>query len=288
MKRIEIRHTTRYDFEAAVTLGPHTLRLRPREGHDLRIAASVLDIVPEATLGWRRDLYDNVLGIAEFAGEPVTTLIIESRVQVELYETRPLNFLVADHAVHFPFSYESEESIALRPYLEPVYEDHPAFSEWLAGYHGVNGTPETFAVLDGMNRRIYEQFAYETRNEAGVLPPAETLHRGKGSCRDLAALMLETCRRLGIAARFVSGYVHGPATEAGGAASHAWVEIYLPGGGWKGFDPTNATLVGPDHIPVAVHRHPEAIAPVAGTFTGPPDLLPALTVDVQITEPADD
>ncbi|MGD8936600.1 MAG: transglutaminase family protein [Thiogranum sp.] len=282
MKRIEIRHTTRYDFEAAVTLGPHTLRLRPREGHDLHIVVSALDIVPEAVLSWRRDLYDNVLGVAEFAGAPVIALIIESRVEVELYETRPLNFVVADHAVHFPFSYESEEWIALRPYLDPVYDNHAAYSAWLAEYHRVKGTAETFTVLDGMNRRIHEQFVYETRNEPGVLPPAETLRRGKGSCRDLAALMLESCRQLGIAARFVSGYVHDPATEAGVAASHAWVEVYLPGAGWKGFDPTNGTLVGPDHIPVAVHRHPEAIPPVAGMFTGPAGSMPELTVDVHM------
>ncbi len=288
MKRIEIRHTTRYDFKTAITLGPHTLRLRPREGHDLRIAASVLEIVPEATLGWRRDLYDNVLGVATFAGAPAATLIIQSRVEVELYETRPLNFLVADHALHFPFNYELEEWIALRPYLDPVYDSHPAFSKWLAEFSYVAGTAETFAVLDAMNRRIYDQFGYETRDEAGVLAPAETLRRGKGSCRDMAALMLETCRRLGIAARFVSGYVHGPATEAGGAASHAWVEVYLPGAGWKGFDPTNGTLVGPDHIPVAVHRHPEAIPPVAGTFTGPPGLMPALVVDVRMTRLSED
>lgn len=288
MKRIEIRHTTRYDFEAAVALGPHTLRLRPREGHDLRIAASVLDIVPEAALSWRRDLYDNVLGVAEFVGAPVITLIIESRVEVELYETRPLNFVVANHAVHFPFSYESEEWLALRPYLDPVYDSHPAHLAWLADYRHVNGPTETFTVLDGMNWRIHEQLAYETRSEPGVLPPVETLRRGKGSCRDLACLMLESCRQLGIAARFVSGYVHGPATEVGGAASHAWVEVYLPGAGWKGFDPTNGTLVGPDHIPVAVHRHPEAIPAVAGMFTGPRGSMPTMTVDVHIIRLAGD
>jgi len=135
-----------------------------------------------------------------------------------------------------------------------------------------------------MNHRIHTDFAYEVREEVGVLAPAETLRRGAGSCRDLAALFLESCRRLGIAARFLSGYVHGPATEAGGAASHAWAEVYLPGAGWKGFDPTNASVVGPDHIPVAVHRHPEAVPPVAGTFTGPKNISQALTVAVQINQ----
>jgi transglutaminase-like putative cysteine protease len=93
---------------------------------------------------------------------------------------------------------------------------------------------------------------------------------------------MEACRRLGIAARFVSGYVHDPASESGGAATHAWSEVYLPGAGWKGFDPTNATVVGPDHIPVAVHRHPEAVSPVAGSFIGAKDLNSNLSVDVKI------
>lgn len=283
MKRIEIRHTTRYSFGVPVQLGRHTLLLRPREGHDLRLVSSTLDITPNAVLTWRRDLYDNVMGIAVFGKEPVAQLSIVSREEVELYETMPLNFVVEEHALHFPFSYRPEELAALRPYLEPIYINHPRLTDWLADYRQEPAGTETFSILDRMNRQIHADFDYEVREEAGVLPPAETLRRGRGSCRDMAALLLESCRQLGIAARFISGYIHGPATEAGGAASHAWAEVYLPGAGWKGFDPTNASVVGPDHIPVAVHRHPEAIPPVAGSFTGPPNLKPALTVDVQIT-----
>jgi len=284
VKRLQIRHDTRYSFGAPVQLGPHTLLLRPREGHDLRIASSALDITPTATLTWRRDLFENVLGIAVFGAEPVTDLTIVSTLEVELYETMPLNFLVEDHALHFPFRYRPEEQAALRPYLEPIYSDHSRLASWLAPFEHVPKSTETFSVLDRMNHRIHTDFAYEVREEVGVLTPAETLRRGAGSCRDLAALFLESCRRLGIAARFLSGYVHGPATEAGGAASHAWAEVYLPGAGWKGFDPTNASVVGPDHIPVAVHRHPEAVPPVAGTFTGPKNISQALTVAVQINQ----
>lgn len=283
MKRIEIYHATRYHFGVPVQLGLHSLLLRPREGHDLRIAASKLDIVPSATVTWRRDLYDNVLGVAAFERDSGAQLSIVSRVEVELYETMPLNFVVEPHALHFPFEYTPEEETALRPYLQPVYSSQPRLTAWLAHYRQSSAGSESFAILDGMNRRIHADLEYESRAEAGVLPPAETLRRGKGSCRDMAALMLESCRQLGIASRFVSGYVHGPATEVGGAASHAWAEVYLPGAGWKGFDPTNASVVGPDHIPVAVHHHPEAIPPVAGSFTGPRDLLPTLEVDVQIT-----
>jgi transglutaminase-like putative cysteine protease len=284
VKRIEIRHTTRYGFGTPVSLGHHTLLLRPREGHDLRIASSVLQILPHGVVTWRRDFYDNVLAVAEFASAPCEELVIESRVEAELYDTMPLDFTVDDHALHFPFEYEVEERIALGPYLELVYSDDPSLTDWLSPFGDLPADTETFSILDRLNHRIQADFGYEIRETEGVLAPGEMLHLGKGSCRDMAAFFVEVCRRLGIAARFVSGYVHGPATEAGGAASHAWAEIYLPGAGWKGFDPTSAVVVGPDHIPVAVHRHPEAVPPVAGTFTGPPGAAPELTVDVQINQ----
>lgn len=287
MKRIEIRHLTRYDFASPVNLGPHILSLRPREGHDLRIASSALTITPDATVTWRRDLYDNVLGVATFAGRGSRALQIESRVKVELYDTMPLDFLVEPHALHFPFEYRSEERVGLAPYLQPLRRDPASIVHWLEPYRESASGTETFALLDRMNGDIHTRLGYEVRGEEGVLPPSETLRRGKGSCRDLAALLIESCRQLGIAARFVSGYAHGPATEAGGAATHAWAEVYLPGAGWKGFDPTSAAVVGADHIPVAVHRDPEAVPPVAGSFIGPTSLSPTLRVDVQISQLGD-
>lgn len=282
MKRIEILHVTRYAFGSPVSLGPHVLLIRPREGHDLRIASSMLEISPTATVSWRRDLYDNVLGVAGFGPQEVFALEIRSRLEVELYDVMPLNFLVEEHALHFPFAYRPEEVVGLGPYLQSVYCDHPRLDQWLEPYRSSPVGTQTFSVLDRMNSDIHSRFGYEIREEEGVLPPAETLWRGTGSCRDLAALFIESCRRLGIAARFVSGYVHGPATEVGGAVTHAWAEVYLPGAGWKGFDPTSAAVVGPDHIPVAVHRHPEAVPPVAGSFTGPLGVSVSLNVNVQI------
>jgi transglutaminase-like putative cysteine protease len=287
MKTIEIRHTTSYSFAAPVRLGPHTLLLRPREGHDLRIASSALNINPTAGVTWRRDLYDNVLGVAVFAEETVTLLTIESRVTVELYETMPLDFIVEEHALHFPFAYRSDERVGLKPYLKPVYRDDARLAHWLQPFRRPPKGTETFAVLDRLNRQIHGELGYEVREEEGVLSPKETLTRKRGSCRDLATLFMESCRRLDIAARFVSGYVHGPATEAGGAATHAWAEVYLPGAGWKGFDPTHASVVGPDHIPVAVHRDPERVPPLAGSFVGPKGLSPSMTVGVQINRLGD-
>jgi transglutaminase-like putative cysteine protease len=191
MKLIEIRHCTRYEFGKPVQLGPHTLRVRPREGHDLGIVSSALTIVPKAIVTWRRDLYDNVPGIAAFGQQPATQLEIESKVEVELYDTMPLDFVVEDHALRFPFEYRSEERIALDPYLKPAYPDDGRIARWLDPYRTPQKGTETFSILDSMNRRINEGLDYEVREQEGVLTPAETLRIGTGSCRDFAALFLE-------------------------------------------------------------------------------------------------
>jgi transglutaminase-like putative cysteine protease len=224
-------------------------------------ARGYLPWLPKAIVTWRRDLYDNVLGIAAFGQQPATQLGIESKVEVELYDTMPLDFVVEDHALRFPFEYRSEERIALDPYLKPAYPDDGRIARWLDPYRTPQKGTDTFGILDSMTRGIQEGLDYQVREQESVLTPAETSRLGTGSCRDFATLFLESCRRLGIAARFVGGYVHGPATEAGGASTHAWAEVYLPGAGWKGFDPTNLAVVGPDHIPVDVHRKPEAVPP---------------------------
>jgi transglutaminase-like putative cysteine protease len=130
--------------------------------------------------------------------------------------------------------------------------------------------------------------AYQMREAPGVQTPGATVAQQSGSCRDFATLFMEACRLMGLAARFVSGYLHCPATEAGHGATHAWAEVYLPGAGWKGFDPTIGALVGVDHIPVAVHRHPEAIPPIAGSFVGQLAAPPALEVEVQVHTMHDD
>ena len=191
MKRIEIRHTTHYRFGSAVRLGPHTLLLRPREGHDLRIASSALETRPEAILTWRRDLYDNVLGLASFGSERTAELAIESRVEVELYDTMPLNFVVEDYALHLPFSYEPEELRALAAYLDPAYPSDRRLKDWLKARRRAAKSTETFAVVDHLNRQIHADIGYVTREQEGVQPPGETLRLGKGSCRDMAALLLE-------------------------------------------------------------------------------------------------
>jgi transglutaminase-like putative cysteine protease len=272
MKRYRILHRTYYNFAAPVMLGPHVLRLRPREGHDLRIEFSKLDIQPSATLRWYRDAEDNVVAVARFA-EAVRQLAISSEVVVQQYNVDPFNFLLADDAARLPVRYSAEEAGVLAPYMQAgdASRRSDVFGEWLRrgipDRHGRGS--DTFAVLQQLNQHVRDSLSYRVRNEAGVQSPDDTLEKGSGACRDFAALFAEAARQLGLAARFVSGYLRTEPSGTDMGATHAWAEIYLPGAGWKGFDPTLAQLCGQDHFAVAVAREPTAVPPISGSYAGP-------------------
>jgi transglutaminase-like putative cysteine protease len=283
MRRLSISHVTEYIFSTPVTLQPHRLLLRPRESHTLRIESSTLDIYPAHTMRWQRDALDNSVASVSFLTSS-NSLRIASNVSVEMYEDAPLDFLVADHAVTYPFDYALEEQPDLLSYRQNVYlEDRFAVNRWLVELGCMQGPIETFALLDRMNRDIASSFTYQAREAPGVQSPAQTLSSRSGSCRDFAALFMEACRHLGLASRFVSGYLDISATSNDNASTHAWAEVYLPGPGWKGFDPTNGKLTDNQHIPVAVARHPEAVPPVAGSFVGPAGRRPVPIISVRVS-----
>ena len=282
MQRLKVSHLTEYTFANYVTLEPHRLLLRPREGHDIRILSSRLDITPACKIRWHRDVYDNNVATVNFQ-EAASYLSIYSEITLEHYEEAPLDFVVADYAVNFPFRYQAREEADLAPYQQPNYPADQAFlHNWLEQTGMGQGPMETYVLLDHLSKWIAQNLNYRMREEPGVQTPAETINSGSGSCRDYAALYMEICRQLGLACRFVSGYLHGPATEMGNGSTHAWAEVYLPGPGWKGFDPTIGELTARQHIPVAVARHPEWIPPVAGSFVGSAQ-VPTLAVNVQVT-----
>ncbi len=282
MRHLNISHVTEYVFSNPVSLLPHRLLLRPRENHNVRVESSTLEIFPAHTLQWKRDVLDNSVALASFA-EPADRLRIASSVVIQHYEDAPLDFFVDDYAVTHPFDYAMEDRAELVPFQQAVYPaDRETVNRWLGGL-GLQRPMETFTLLDRLNREIAGRFFYQVREEPGVQPPALTLARNSGSCRDFAALFMEACRHLGLASRFVSGYLYTAATEAGNAATHAWAEVYLPGAGWKGFDPTSGEVTGNRHIAVAVARHPEAVPPVAGSYLGPPGQRPLLRVAVRVS-----
>ena len=283
MRRIQIQHLTRYHYAETVTLLPHTLHLRPRDGHDLRVVSSQLEISPAFQIRWKRDVYGNSVAVVDFM-QPGQDLVIASNVVVEHYEEEPLQFVLEDNARRFPFQYDPAEQIDLAPYQRFIFpQDQAVVNDWIADLCNPGDGVDTIAMLTSVNRKIANQLRYQVREEPGVQSPAQTLSTGTGSCRDFATLFIEICRHCGLASRFISGYVLNEAVPDGHTATHAWSEVYLPGSGWRGFDPTSGLVVSGDHIAAAVHRHPEAIPPVAGSFVGSANIRPELSVEVRVT-----
>lgn len=282
MQRYKIIHRTYYNFSSTVQLQAHTLRLRPREGYELRIESSKLDITPTANLHWYRDVEDNSVAIATF-DSPASQLNIESELIIQQFNQTPLDFIVSDYAVDYPFIYSKEDSVILSPYLNysaPLREER--LSSWLNEIWLSHEKIQTYTLLQRLTRHIYQTLSYQSREEPGVQSIDKTLSCGTGSCRDFSYLFMAATRRLGLASRFVSGYLNSPPSDVDYGATHAWAEVYLPGVGWKGFDPTIGDVAGTDHIAVAVARLPESVPPVAGSFIGPS--ASSLNVGVWVTE----
>jgi transglutaminase-like putative cysteine protease len=270
MKRYTILHRTYYNFSGPVALGPHHLRLRPREDHALHIESSALTITPPATLLWHLDVEGNSVATATF-NEPANQLAIESEVIIQQFNEAPLDFLVADYAVDYPFTYQPDDKIILAPYItSPEPGIKTRLMEWVGNFRRAGEPIQTYTLLERLGSQIHRTLSYQIREEPGVQTAAQTLECGTGSCRDFALLFMEAARCFGLASRFVSGYLHAPPSSSNYGATHAWAEVYLPGAGWKGFDPTVGAIAGIDHIPVAVARLPESVPSVAGSFVGPP------------------
>ena len=277
MLRYKILHRTYYNFSGVATLQPHQLRLRPREDYSLRIESFNLQLTPAATLLWHRDAEGNSVAVATF-DQPTRQLAIESESIVQQYNESPLDFMVAEYALAYPFSYTSDDQVLLAPYR--IAERVPVenlMAQWVGNFWRAGEPIQSYSLMNQMNEYIHQTFTYQVREEPGVQSAEQTLQCGTGSCRDFALLFMEAAKYLGLAARFVSGYLYDPHSTVAGA-THAWAEVYLPGAGWLGFDPTIGSIVGTDHIPVAVASRAESVPPVAGSFVG----APGSTLDVGV------
>jgi len=280
MKRICIIHSTEYHYHAPVTFGPHRALLRPREGHDLHIESTRLKIEPKADVRWVRDIYGNSIAIITFA-EPARKLSLFSEVNVDLYDDTPIDCVIDPLAQSYPFQYAANEQVEIIPYRVPSYpHDGPAVQQWLLNLYSPGQLINTSDLLNKLNTRIYEAFRYNARYDPGVQLPCQTLALGSGSCRDYAVFMMEAARHWGFASRFVTGYIQMGEGQHG--ATHAWTEVYIPGAGWRGFDPTNNKLAGSEHVSVAVAREQDRASPLSGSWEGPSDAWDRMEVSVQV------
>ena len=280
MKRIRIIHSTEYHYHVPVTFGPHRALLRPREGHDLHIESTRLKIEPKADVRWVRDIYGNSIAIITFA-EPARKLSLFSEVNVDLYDDTPIDCVIDPLAQSYPFQYAANEQVEIIPYRVPSYpHDGPAVQQWLLNLYSPGQLINTSDLLNKLNTRIYEAFRYNARYDPGVQLPCQTLALGSGSCRDYAVFMMEAARHWGFASRFVTGYIQMGEGQHG--ATHAWTEVYIPGAGWRGFDPTNNKLAGSEHVSVAVAREQDRASPLAGSWEGPSDAWDRMEVSVQV------
>jgi transglutaminase-like putative cysteine protease len=287
MPLLTIHHKTEYRYARPVAFGEHRIMLRPRDGHDLRVLESRLDIAPEPmSLRWIHDVFGNSVAIADF-DERSHNLTFTSTVTVDHNPAEEFALTPDDRAYFYPFLYDDDEYPDLVQFVTPQYSDPDGeLSAWARNFLDAEAPTPTFKILSGMTHGIRDAFTYRKRHEQGTQHPLDTLQTGSGTCRDYALFMIEALRRLGIAARFVSGYLFVPDDHdryAGGGSTHAWVQVYLPSAGWIEFDPTNGIVGTRDLIRVAVARDPRQAIPLHGTYLGPADAFIGMEVNINVT-----
>ena len=272
--KIAVDHLTEYQYERAVSFGEHSLYLRPRESQTIHVESFELECEPEGKVRWVRDCFNNVVAVVSFGLEESPQLRFHCRMAFDVAEENPFDFILESRASSFPFAYDDREKSALRPYLEPEESERWRVLEWAREALGdFSKSRETISFLTDLNLAIHRRIEYERRDDEGTRTPNETLERGRGACRDMAELFVATSRQLGLAARFVSGYLYEPPHADGTAgfnvaagSMHAWAEVYLPGAGWRGFDPTNGILTDHHFLHAAVANRPDWVSPTQGRY----------------------
>jgi transglutaminase-like putative cysteine protease len=283
---LRIDHLTEYRYRRPVGLTPHLLRLHPRETPGLRILGSELFMEPsDASVRWSIDAEGNALGKATFPGE-TDLLRIRSSLLLEQRHTNPFDFLLEARALTLPIDYDAREQQFLTPFLaRRDLESDAELSDLISPFlNGISARESTLDFLTSLNRAIPSLFRYVLRYEAGVRSAEETILLREGTCRDFAHLFIEALRKAGIAARYVSGYLCSSPGSPGENHTHGWCEAYLPGAGWRGFDPTNGILAGPHHVPIAHSMTAGDIPPVEGNYCGEAGLLAGHSVSISARE----
>ena len=287
MPILTIKHVTSYHYRQPVAFGEHRLMLRPRDEAGQVVLESELEITPRPSqIAWTRDPFGNHIATAHFS-ERARELRFESRIRVD---HAPVGFRGADierYARKYPFDYAQHDRLTLARFLGRTLE-HPKVKRWAQSFLEADGTADTHELLVDMTGTIWREFRHLARYEQGVYRPAKTLNLRSGSCRDVAVLMIAALRSLGIAARFVSGYLHLPhGIDNFGGNTHAWLQAYVPGPGWVDFDPSSGMVGSQNLVRVAVVHAPREAIPLQGSFIGGADDHLAMQVAVKVNEAQD-
>ncbi|WP_424192866.1 DUF2126 domain-containing protein [Ampullimonas aquatilis] len=274
--RVALNHCTTYHFDRPITISPHEIRLRPAPHTRTPIISYSLNIEPKTHfLNWQQDPYGNYIARLVFP-EKADKLEIEVDLIADMTVINPFDFFVEEYAEKYPFNYPESLAKELAPFLE-TSAPTPHFAKWLSNYREAH-LSKPIPIVDklvAINSQLANDIRYLVRMEPGVQTPEETLTLQQGSCRDTSWLMVNLLRHLGLAARFCSGYliqltadikaIDGPAgPEKDFTDLHAWCEVYIPGAGWVGLDPTSGLFAGEGHIPLAATASPGSAAPVIG------------------------
>jgi transglutaminase-like putative cysteine protease len=290
MPILTIRHVTTYHYKRPVAFGEHRMMLRPRDDDDQKVLETELEITPEPSqLCWTRDIHGNHVATARFA-DRACELRFESTIHLD---HAPVGFRAADiedFARTHPFAYPAEDRPGLARVIAPR-SPHPSVDRWAAKFLRADGSADTYELLVDMTQTIKRTFKHKARREKGTQDPVRTLKLASGSCRDVAVFMIEALRSLGIAARFVSGYLHladddDDDDRVTGGNTHAWVQAYVPGPGWIDFDPSSGMVGNQNLVRVAVAHDPRHAIPLQGTWIGSASDHLAMKVAVKVTAAA--
>ena len=277
--KLAIEYRADYRYERRVSLSPHVVRLFPRDALQARVVSMDFVTNESGSVHWRHDLFDNVVAQCFYPREE-DRLVYQLHAVISVEERNPFGFLLDSRALHLPVEYSPREREVLGAFIESGKTEMPSALRPMVGSEIVN-------ALVAMNQWIHANIAYERRDEGEAHEPAETLRLRRGACRDTAVLLAAALRMQGLAARLVSGFLWESASDSAGrkaeSSLHAWTEVYLPGAGWVGLDPSSGVLVDHHYLATAVGIVPSDISPVSGLYFGREAIPAKLETSLGIT-----
>ena len=290
--KLHIEHTTKHIYQKPVSFSSHALFLRPLDSHLRHVSRFEVETTPASSQRWVRDAHGNLVLVCNFGLEESTELSFHTTTEIEIQEDNPFDFILDSYATAYPFSYREPDLTALRPFQHS--QAASGAGKVLDWFYKVVPSPvqhtDVVQFLSDLNEAISREINYVRRDEEGIQESDTTLSLLSGSCRDMAQLFIDIVRQLGFAARFCSGYLYDPPVEEGDShvfnravgSMHAWTEVYLPGAGWKGFDPTNGILANGYFIPCAVSHEPKCVDPIQGSYFAKESVASSMDVSLKI------